>query len=91
MSSAIGSVDLIVLVVAVGCSIALGLYLSGKNTSVEAYLLGDRSLPWWAILGSIVATETSTATVLSVPGRSMARPACGFCKWPRAIFAVAGS
>ena len=68
MSSAIGTVDLIVLLVAVGCSIALGLYLSGKNTSVEAYLLGDRSLPWWAILGSIVATETSTATVLSVPG-----------------------
>ncbi|MCA9159010.1 MAG: sodium:solute symporter [Planctomycetales bacterium] len=68
MSSAIGSVDLIVLVVAVGSSIALGLYLSGRNTSVEAYLLGDRSLPWWAILGSIVATETSTATVLSVPG-----------------------
>ena len=68
MSSAIGAVDVIVLVVAVGCSIALGLYLSGKNTSVEAYLLGDRSLPWWAILGSIVATETSTATVLSVPG-----------------------
>ncbi len=68
MSPAIGAVDLVVLLVAIGCSIALGLYVSGKNTSVEAYLLGDRSLPWWAILGSIVATETSTATVLSVPG-----------------------
>jgi SSS family transporter len=32
------------------------------------YLLGGRDLPWWAILGSIVATETSTATFLSVPG-----------------------
>lgn len=68
MPFAIGALDLVVLVVAVGSSVALGLYLSGRNTSVEAYLLGDRDLPWWAILGSIVATETSTATVLSVPG-----------------------
>ncbi len=68
MLSALGTIDLIVLIVAVASSIGLGLYLSGRNTSVEAYLLGDRSLPWWAILGSIVATETSTATVLSVPG-----------------------
>ena len=35
----------------------------------KRYLLGDRDLPWWAILGSIVATETSAATVLSVPGQ----------------------
>ncbi len=68
MPYALGTLDLIVLLVAVGSSVALGLYLSGKNTSVESYLLGDRNLPWWAILGSIVATETSTATVLSVPG-----------------------
>jgi SSS family transporter len=31
-------------------------------------MLGDRGIPWWAILGSIVATETSTATFLSIPG-----------------------
>lgn len=35
---------------------------------ISDYLLGGRDLPWWAILGSIVATETSTATFLSVPG-----------------------
>ncbi len=68
MLSALGTFDLVVLIVAVASSVGLGLYLSGRNNSVEAYLLGDRSLPWWAILGSIVATETSTATVLSVPG-----------------------
>jgi solute:Na+ symporter, SSS family len=49
-------------------SIGIGLKFRGKNSSIESYLLGDRNLPWWAILGSIVATETSTATVLSVPG-----------------------
>ena len=68
MSSPLGIIDLVVLFVAVFSSIAIGLRFRGKNSSVEAYLLGDRDLPWWAILGSIVATETSTATVLSVPG-----------------------
>lgn len=64
----IGSIDAIVLVISVAASIAIGLRLSGKNDTVEAFLVGNRDLPWWAILGSIVATETSTATVLSVPG-----------------------
>jgi SSS family solute:Na+ symporter len=68
MPSTLGAFDLLVMLVAVGLSIGVGLLLRGKNTSIEAYLLGDRNLPWWAILGSIVATETSTATVLSVPG-----------------------
>ncbi len=64
----IGLFDFAVLIAAVSISIGVGLLLSGKSTTVESYLLGDRNLPWWAILGSIVATETSTATVLSVPG-----------------------
>jgi len=68
MSLPLGIVDIVVLVVGVLSSVVIGLRFRGKNSSVEAYLLGDRNLPWWAILGSIVATETSTATVLSVPG-----------------------
>jgi solute:Na+ symporter, SSS family len=68
MPLSIGLIDAFVLVLAVAASIVIGLRLSGKNDSVEAFLVGDRNLPWWAILGSIVATETSTATVLSVPG-----------------------
>ncbi len=68
MPLSIGAIDAIVLVISVAASIAIGLKLGGKNDSVEAFLVGNRNLPWWAILGSIVATETSTATVLSVPG-----------------------
>ena len=30
--------------------------------------MGERDLPWWAVCFSIVATETSTLTVISVPG-----------------------
>ncbi|GAB5407074.1 MAG: sodium:solute symporter [Aureliella sp.] len=68
MTVSLGYVDLIVLILSVSAAIVLGLRLGGKNDSVEAFLVGNRNLPWWAILGSIVATETSTATVLSVPG-----------------------
>lgn len=68
MGMALGIVDVAVLILATTASVIIGLFFRGKNNSVEAYLLGGRDMPWWAILGSIVATETSTATVLSVPG-----------------------
>src|SRR5262245_27459053 len=63
-------IDIAVLVAYLASAIGIGLWFSGKSQDLEAYLLGDRDLPWWAILGSIVATETSTATVLSVPGKA---------------------
>ncbi len=47
---------------------AIGLKLSGRQRSAADYFTGERSMPWWAVLGSIVATETSTLTVISVPG-----------------------
>lgn len=67
MTASLGWIDTVVLVVAVIVTIAVGLRARGKTNSLEAFLVGNRNLPWWAILGSIVATETSTATVLSLP------------------------
>lgn len=46
----------------------VGLRLSGRQASATAYFVGERDLPWWAVCFSIVATETSTLTVISVPG-----------------------
>src|SRR5688572_32078127 len=66
----LGPIDLAVLAVYLASAVLVGLAAGGKAKNLEAYLLGDRNLPWWAILGSIVATETSTATVLSVPGKA---------------------
>src|SRR6476620_9622354 len=47
---------------------AFGILFSGKQETTEDYFVGDRSVPWWAIAMSIVATETSTITFVSVPG-----------------------
>ena len=48
--------------------IAAGLLLAGRQRDASDYFLGHRGLPWWALMFSIVATETSAVTVTSVPG-----------------------
>lgn len=52
---------------------AFGIWYAGKQETTEDYFVGDRSVPWWAIAMSIVATETSTITFISVPGIAFAR------------------
>ncbi|GAB5520067.1 MAG: sodium:solute symporter [Rhodothermales bacterium] len=44
-----------------------GIRVGGKQTSTNDYFLGGRDLPWWAVCFSVVATETSTLTVIGVP------------------------
>ena len=46
----------------------LGHRLSGKQSSIKDFFLGGRKLPWWAVSGSIVATEISALTFIGVPG-----------------------
>ena len=48
--------------------VVFGLVLSGRQRDASDYFLGHRGLPWWALMLSIVATETSALTVISVPG-----------------------
>src|ERR1041384_5655486 len=50
-----------------------GVWFSKKQETTRDYFLGDRTVPWWAISASIVATETSTITFISVPGIAYAR------------------
>lgn len=40
----------------------------GKGSSLQSYFLADNTVPWWAIALSIVSAETSTLTIISVPG-----------------------
>jgi len=45
-----------------------GLRFRKKQHSLRDYFLADRDIPWWAIMLSIVAAETSTLTIISIPG-----------------------
>ena len=48
--------------------VLLGAWFARRQETTRDYFLGDRTVPWWAIAASIVATETSTITFISVPG-----------------------
>ena len=52
---------------------AFGIWFSGEQETTEDYFVGSRNVPWWAIAMSIVATETSTITFVSVPGVAFAK------------------
>src|SRR5918992_5668548 len=53
--------------------VLFGVWFSRKQKTTRDYFLGGRSVPWWAIAASIVATETSTVTFISVPGIAFSR------------------
>lgn len=64
----IRAVDAVVIVLYVVLVTALGASLAGRQRTARDYFLGGRGLPWWAICFSVVATETSALTVISLPG-----------------------
>ena len=70
---AIHTIDVAIVLIYLMLVVAFGSWIGRGSTNLSGYLLGGRDLPWWAVLGSIVATETSTATFLSVPGIAFAK------------------
>jgi SSS family solute:Na+ symporter len=52
----------------------LGAWFARRQRDLRVYFVGDRDVSGWLILVSIVATETSTVTFLSVPGLAFHRP-----------------
>ncbi|HEY0404707.1 MAG TPA: sodium:solute symporter [Pyrinomonadaceae bacterium] len=62
------SLDLVIIFGYLIGVVLLGAWFARKQETTRDYFLGDRTVPWWAIAASIVATETSTITFISVPG-----------------------
>lgn len=62
------TLDLVVLALYMGGVTVWGAWLGRGQKGGTDYFLGSRSLPWWAVMLSVVATETSTLTFLSIPG-----------------------
>jgi len=60
--------DLAVIVAYMAALSLIGIYFSGRQTSREEYLLGDRNMHWLLIGGSVMATMISTLSFLSIPG-----------------------
>src|SRR5438552_6440816 len=60
--------DLIIIAIYLSGITLFGLRFRKRQRSLRDYFLADRDIPWWAIALSIVAAETSTLTIISIPG-----------------------
>src|SRR6476659_5157314 len=61
-------IDFLVLTAYFVIVITIGLYKGRGDKSMEGFAVGDRNIPWWAVLASILAAEISAATFLGAPG-----------------------
>jgi solute:Na+ symporter, SSS family len=68
MTSTFTLLDAVVLLVYLLGTTALGMWLGRHQKDARDYFVADRAIPWWAILFSVVATETSALTFISIPG-----------------------
>ena len=61
-------IDGLVVFVYFAVIIAIGLYKGRGSKDLESFAVGNRSIPWWAVLASILAAEISAATFFGAPG-----------------------
>ena len=60
--------DLTIIAIYLAGITLFGLRFRKRQRTLRDYFLADRNIPWWAIALSIVAAETSTLTIISIPG-----------------------
>src|SRR5438445_4525857 len=61
-------IDGLIIVVYFVAITGIGLYMGRREESLRDFALGGRRVPWWAVMASIIAAETSAATFLGAPG-----------------------
>ena len=67
-ASGLDRLDLFIIAIYLVGITLFGLRFRKQQRSLRDYFLADRDIPWWAIALSIVAAETSTLTIISIPG-----------------------
>ncbi len=68
MSGGFAVIDWVVLIVYLIGTTLLGIWLGRDQKNAKDYFIAGQRIPWWAILFSVVATETSALTFISIPG-----------------------
>ena len=66
--NAIHTLDYAIIIVILAGFVGYGILQSLSNRTAADYFLGNHRVPWFAAMFSIVATETSVLTFISVPG-----------------------
>jgi solute:Na+ symporter, SSS family len=67
-ASLMSKLDLLIVAIYLAGITIFGLRFRKRQKTLRDYFLADRNIPWWAIALSIVAAETSTLTIISIPG-----------------------
>jgi SSS family solute:Na+ symporter len=62
------ALDFAVLIAYLVGTTLLGVWLGRNQKDARDYFVANQAIPWWAILFSVVATETSALTFISIPG-----------------------
>ena len=62
------TLDWIVLGLTLFSIVAYGIWKSGRSKNIDQFLMGNRSLPWYHVGLSVMATQASAITFLSAPG-----------------------
>ena len=65
--------DWVVLVLYIAGTSWLADRLTDRGQTIRDFFLGGRKLPWWAVSGSIVASEVSGVTFVALPAIAFAR------------------
>ena len=64
------ALDWVILLGTLALIVAYGTWKTKGSKNIDGYLLGDKTMPWWSVCLSIMATQASAITFLSTPGQA---------------------
>src|SRR5205823_10381040 len=68
MTRGLSAVDALLILAYLAGVTLLGIWVGRRQRDAKDYFIADRAIPWWAVMFSIVASETSALTFISIPG-----------------------
>src|SRR3954469_23000340 len=68
MNHGLSALDVLVIAVYLVGTTGLGIWVGRRQKNATDYFVAGRDIPWWAVMFSVVASETSALTFISIPG-----------------------
>src|ERR1043165_727374 len=68
MHRGLAALDLVVIAAYLAGVTLLGIWVGRRQNDAKDYFVAGREIPWWAVMFSVVASETSALTFISIPG-----------------------
>src|SRR5690349_315685 len=68
MTRGLSALDALVILAYLAGTTLLGIWVGRRQRDAKDYFVAGRTIPWWAVMFSVVASETSALTFISIPG-----------------------